>query len=66
LRPFLEIEGRDQLSVEETMTILDLSDEETSAGAVSSIYTRELGIPADIINEMPLITFTKPPGRFTA
>jgi hypothetical protein len=38
---------------------------EQIGGTVSDIYNRELGIPHDVINEMPIITFDNPPGRYT-
>ncbi len=65
LRPFLEVEWPDQLSVEQTIEKLWLWEEETIGGTVSNIYLRELGIPLDIINEMPIITFDNPPARYT-
>jgi len=65
LKPFLEIEWIDQHSVEDTLSKLWLGGHETIWGTVSNIYLRELGIPLDIINEMPVITFDNPPLRHT-
>jgi adenylate cyclase, class 2 len=66
LRPFIEVEGHDAASVNRIITRLWLDDMEQIWGTVSDVYHRELNIPHDIINEMPIITFDNPPVRYTA
>jgi len=61
LAPFLEIEWSNEISVIETIEALSLEKSNGVYGTVSNIYNKVLGIPLEIINNTPLITFENPP-----
>lgn len=64
LKPFIEIEWPDQASVENYCYRLWFDTNVWIYGTVSDIYNKELGIPHDIINNMPYVTFDSPPQQW--
>lgn len=63
LRPFIEIEGPNAAYIETVAKLLWFSMEDAIYGTVSDIYHKELGIPHDVINTTPTITFENPPTK---
>ena len=61
LKPFIEIEWASAVSVETVAWLLGFTIDTGIYGTVSDIYYKELGIPHDIINNTPTITFENPP-----
>lgn len=61
ISPFIEVEGSSAQSVENACIELGLDMDEALYGGVDVIYTKELGTPADFINNLPIITFDNPP-----
>lgn len=63
LKPFIEIEWSNATCIETVAKLLWFSMEDAIYGTVSDIYHKELGIPHDIINTTPAITFENPPTK---
>lgn len=61
LKPFIEIEWPDQISVEKIVVAIWLNIKDGLWGTVSDIYNQELWIPHEVINETSVITFDTPP-----
>lgn len=62
LKPLIEIEGKNEYSVEKTAKKLGFDWQKAIFFSTDEIYERELGIPRDIINNnTPEITFENPP-----
>jgi adenylate cyclase, class 2 len=66
LSPFVEIEGANDKIVQEISNELDFDFEKAVFGSVDLVYEKELGIPAEIINRLPEITFANPPKKNAA
>lgn len=64
LRPFIEIEWPDQVSVENIVEYIWLDIKKGLWWTVSDIYNKELWIPHEIINETSIITFDNPPQKW--
>jgi len=61
LRPFVEVEGPDEPTVRKASSDIGFDFTEAIFGSVALVYEKELGIPATVINQLPEITFDKPP-----
>ncbi|NQT50357.1 CYTH domain-containing protein [Candidatus Kuenenbacteria bacterium] len=65
LEPFVELEGKDEESVQRLAVELGFDYSTAIFGPVGLIYEKKLGIPARVINnETPEITFENPPGKY--
>lgn len=60
LKPILEIEGSDENSVAKMVALIGFNMQDALFGFVDTIAEKELGIPADEINNAPVITFENP------
>lgn len=63
LKPFIEIEWPNQISVEKIVEKMGLHIKDGLWWTVSDIYNQELWIPHEIINETAIITFDNPPQK---
>jgi adenylate cyclase class IV len=61
LLPFVEIEGGSEAQVYAAATGLGFDIKDALAGAVDVIYEKFFGIPKDVVNTWPEITFANPP-----
>lgn len=61
LKPFVEIEGADEVSVKRVVEALGFDYSRAYFGAADIIYEEELGIPPKVINKLKVITFENPP-----
>lgn len=61
MRPFIEIEGKNEEVVKKHTEKLWFSWEEWIFGAVDQVYKKELWIPENVINNLENITFDNPP-----
>lgn len=64
LKPFIEIEWPDQQSVEDVVGLLGYKRNQVVFWAVDEIYYQELGVPHQVINNTPSITFDQPPQMY--
>ncbi|MEC9291414.1 MAG: CYTH domain-containing protein [Pseudomonadota bacterium] len=61
LTPFIEVEGPSEQSVISACKELNLNMEEALFGGVDTVYTKQVGITAEMINNLDVLTFEKPP-----
>lgn len=61
LKPFVEVEARDEQTVKKVSEELGFSFENAVFGSIDIVYEKELGIPAREIVCLPEITFNNPP-----
>lgn len=66
LSSFVEIEGNSEETVKQAALALGFDYAKAYFGAVDMIYKAELGIPFEVINQMPIITFENPPKSMLA
>ena len=64
LRPLVEIEGNSEETVKLAAAALGFDYAKAHFGAVDVVYLEELGIPLDVTNQIPIITFENPPQRY--
>lgn len=63
LKPFVEIEGEDENTVQEVSHELDFDFTKAVFGSIDLVYEKELGILAETIIRLPEITFSNPPNK---
>lgn len=61
LKPFVEVESKDALTVQNACTELGLDYSHAMFGGVDVVYMKELNLPASYINKLSVITFENPP-----
>lgn len=61
LQPFMEIEAPTAEAVLGAAERLGYSPVDAVYGSVTQVYERELGIPREVVNRLPRITFAEPP-----
>jgi adenylate cyclase, class 2 len=66
LKPFIEIEGRNEQVVKEISSQLGFDFNSAVFGSIDLVYEKELGIPAETIIRLPEITFINPPKKNAA
>jgi len=63
LKPFVEIEGPSESDVRAASSELGFDFSQAFFGSIDRVYEKELGIPANIINQLPELTFANPPDK---
>lgn len=66
LDPFVEIEGLDESIVRKVSLELGFDFNRAVFGSIDLVYEKELGIPSEMIINLPEITFANPPKKNAA